>query len=462
MILILLTIIGILFLALELEDRLKVPSPLGLILLSCIAHLLFGGAFNLGGDPAHFAKLVVLLLPILLISDSLELKIKDLREHGLSLFYLAVVSVSLSVLLGIATALTLFQDYDLSIASIIALFAMVLATDPVSVVSIFSKFELPHRLKILAEGESLLNDATALIVFVYIGLYAMEGGHLSTGYVASTSLTVIGGSALLGIGVGFIGLLIMKTTVNRISEMLLLVLAGYLAFELSEYFYYILNLFGGHSHFHLSGILACIFAVITVNHLLTREVAKEEETIHRSEEEIHIEAETREPSRSLIAAALGRLEATVGEHERHRRTKEDVQLLALVANTILFIAMAEIINVDLLWKYRVEIIIMFVATTVIRALMMAKFAFITNQTTKMTDVNFRWWSVLTFAGIKGGLSVVMLMMIPRSFPHLEMFQAIVVGIILLSTFVYSAVLVAVIAKNREIFRREKQEEHGAH
>ena len=462
MILILLTIIGILFLALELEDRLRIPSPLGLILLSYIAHLLFGGAFNLGGDPAHFAKLVILLLPILLISDSLELKIKDLREHGLSLFYLAIVSVSLSVLLGIATARTLFHGYDLSIPSIIALFAMVLATDPVSVVSIFSKFELPHRLKILAEGESLLNDATALIVFVYIGLYAMDGGHLSTGYITSTSLIVIGGSALLGIGVGLIGLLIMKTTVNRISEMLLLVLAGYLAFELSEFFYYILNLFGGHSHFHLSGILACIFAVITVNHLLTREVAREEENIHEREEDIRKEAEEKEPSRGFIAETLDRLKATVGEHERHRRTKEDVQLLALVANTVLFIAMAEVINFDLLWKYRVEIITMFVATTIIRALMMAKFAFITNQTTKMTNVNFRWWGVLTFAGIKGGLSIVMLMMIPPTFPHLEMFQAIVVGVILLSTFIYSGVLVAIIAKNSEIFRREKEEEQGTH
>ncbi len=60
------------------------------------------------------------------------------------------------------------------------LFAMVLATDPVSVVSIFSKFDIPHNLKILAEGESLLNDATALIVFVFVGLYALGGGEITS------------------------------------------------------------------------------------------------------------------------------------------------------------------------------------------------------------------------------------------------------------------------------------------
>jgi len=104
---------------------------------------------------------------------------------------------------------------------------------------------------------------------------------------------------------------------------------------------------------------------------------------------------------------------------------------------------------------------MFLATTVIRALMMAKFALITNQTTKMTNVNFRWWGVLTFAGIKGGLSVVMLMMIPPGFAYLEMFKAIVIGIILLSTFIYSVVLIAIIAANRESFFQEKEiEETG--
>ena len=90
--------------------------------------------------------------------------------------------------------------------------------------------------------------------------------------------------------------------------------------------------------------------------------------------------------------------------------------------------------------------------------MMAKFAIITNQTTKMTNVNFRWWGVLTFAGIKGGLSIVMLMMIPAGFEHIELFTAVVIGVIMLSTFIYSAILIAIIGKNAEIFKQEKEAE----
>ena len=462
MIITVLSIAAILYLALQLEDKMKIPSPVGLIALSFVFHLIFGDLFMLTGDAEHFALLVILLLPILLIGDSLELKVEDLKEHGLSLFYLAVVAVSFSVVTALLIGDALFGQYNLSMAAIIMLFAMVLATDPVSVVSIFSKFELPHRLKILCEGESLFNDATALIVFVFIGLYALDGGEITIGYVAQTSLVVVGGSAVLGVLIGYIGLMAMKTTENRIAELLILILTGYGAFEISEHFYVILNLFGGHSHMHLSGILACIFSTVTVHHFLSKSIAYDDMRLEKEEAELERESVSERPSRSLIHTAIQTIKATVEERDRHMRTKEDVQLLAIVANTMLFIAMAEMIDIDLLLKYKTEIVVMFLATTVIRAAMMAKFAFITNRTDKMTNVNFRWWGVLTFAGIKGGLSIVMLMMIPSTFAHMEMFTAIVIGVIMLSTFIYSFILLAIIGKNSAIFAKELEEEGGHH
>jgi len=392
----------------------------------------------------------------------LELTVADLKEHGLSLFYLSVVAVSLSVGLALLTADSLFGQYNLSFAAIIVLFAMVLATDPVSVVSIFSNFELPHRLKILAEGESLFNDATALIVFVFVGLYALDGSELTVGYVAEISFIVVLGSTVLGILMGYLGLLAMKTTENRTAELMIVILVGYGAFESAEFFYVFLNMFGGHSHLHLSGILSCIFATITLHHVMSKAVLADEVELKEEEKELQRESAREGSSRSVIANIVHKIKATVEERDRHHRTKEDIQLLAIVANTILFVAMAEIIDLAMLMKYSTEIIVMFLATTVIRALMMAKFTLITNQTTKMTNVNFRWWGVLTFAGIKGGLSVVMLMMIPADFVHIELFTAVVVGVIMLSTFIYSLILLLIIGKNKEIFQREKAEEENAH
>ncbi|GMR00232.1 MAG: hypothetical protein BMS9Abin18_1070 [Zetaproteobacteria bacterium] len=452
-----LAVAAILYLALQIEDKLNIPSPLSLITLSFGLYILMP-EIGIAEDANHFAALVLALLPILLISDSLELSVADLKEHALSLFFLAVVAVALSIIAAIFLGDWLFGQYHLSVAAIIVLFSMVLATDPVSVISIFSRFELPHRLKILAEGESLFNDATALIVFVFIGLYALEGGNITAGYVGEISMIVVLGSAVMGTGIGYIGLVALKTTENRIAEMMVLVLTGYGAFTLAEHFYALLNLLGAHSHLHLSGILSCIFATVTVNHWMTKEINDEETRLSREENDLRQESAQEQPSRRLIDSALVKIKVTVAEQQRHLRTKEDIQLLALVANTMLFVAMAEIVRIDLLVQYKKEILVMFLATTVIRALMMAKFAIITKQTTKMTNINFRWWGVLTFAGIKGGLSIVMLTMIPASFPHLEMFKAVVIGVILLSTFIYSLILLVIIGKNAEVFRQEKEAE----
>ena len=167
-------------------------------------------------------------------------------------------------------------------------------------------------------------------------------------------------------------------------------------------------------------------------------------------------------SAGIIGTIIKRVKATLEEKNRHLRNKEDVQLLAMVANTILFIAMAEMIDLNLLWHYRFEILIMFIATTVIRAAMMSVFAWITNKTTKMVDVNRRWTTVLSFAGIKGGLSIVMLTMIPANFEHIETFKAIVIGVIMLSTFVYATVLIWYINKHQAAFLVEKNAEDALH
>ena len=53
--------------------------------------------------------------------------------------------------------------------------ALISATDPVAVISLFKELGAPERLTILVEGESLLNDAKAIVVFKIILLFALSG-----------------------------------------------------------------------------------------------------------------------------------------------------------------------------------------------------------------------------------------------------------------------------------------------
>ena len=444
MILTLLVLLTILFISIELQKYFKIPSPITLIGLSYAFYYMFPNMVLF--SEATFANLVLFLIPILIAADALLLNLEDLKKNALSLLYLAVLSVAISIVFGIFVANTFFADYALSTGAIIALFAMVLATDPVSVVSVFSSFKVPHKLAILAEGESLFNDATALIIFMFIAIPMMKGVEIGAIDIVVVSLKVIFISVVIGLIVGLIGVGIMKLTSDPMSELVLILLTAYGSFEVTE-------------HFHMAGLLAVIVAIITLNTMTqksfdakAKKVTKARNIVNRANRSKKIF------STGFISGITRKLSSDVSSIERHKQNLNYVAVLALLANTFLFMSMASIVNLDLLLKYQTEILLMFTITTLIRAFMMGTFGFVSNMTKKMTDIGVRWWSVLLFAGIKGGLSIVMLQMLPKGFEHQEMFNAIVIGVILLSTFVYATILVGIIMFNKKSFDEEVEKE----
>ena len=100
---------------------------------------------------------------------------------------------------------------------------------------------------------------------------------------------------------------------------------------------------------HISAILACIIATITVHYMTTKALSYEARQLDANEEALQQDAQTIKPSRNIIIGLLTRIKTTVTERDRHILTKEDTQLLAVIANTILFIAMAKIVNLAQLW-----------------------------------------------------------------------------------------------------------------
>ena len=251
---------------------------------------------------------------------------------------------------------------------------------------------------------------------------------------------------MIGLAVGFIGVFIMKMTQDGMSELILILLAAYGAFELAE-------------HFHLAGLLAVIVAVITLNTITEKSLKVTNRRVRKGKRILNKTNTSRKIfSTRFMGGITTKLNEDITSIERHKQNLNYVALLALLANAFLFISMASIIHIDTILEYSNEILWMFAITTLIRVLMMTNFALLSNRTSKMTDINFRWWSVLLFAGIKGGLSIVMLQMLPSDFAHKELFEAIVIGIILLSTIIYALILVGIMLYNKRIFEKEYESE----
>jgi len=433
---VLISILTILLLSRVLQRQLSIPLPIGIMSLTLVTYTYMPEIINLSASE-QFDEILLLLLPLILLPDAMNFKLRDLKKHGIAIFYLSFVAVVLSIIAGIVLNFASASEYTFTIGMLISLFAMVLATDAVSVSSIFSQFELPHSLKVLTEGESLFNDATAMIAFLFIGLPLMSGAEITAVDVSFILVKVVLGSLVIGFVVGYIAKIVLGWLHTVIDEFIVILLAGYAAFVIAEL----------HA-IHVSGILSLIAAIMTLQYYINKNLKQ------FSEDEVIISDDT--------PRKLNTRERHITTQARIDANKQSIAFFALFANALLFVTLAELIEIDKLLSYSYEIVLLFLATTLIRALMMLKFSFISRASDRITNVNYRWWAVLTFSGIKGGLSIIMVHHLPDTFVYKEMFTQVVMGVILLSIFVYAAGLIAVIAYYKDAFKKDMELERVPH
>lgn len=447
-------ILGILFISLKIETSFKIPLPLPVLLLTILISNIypqFMGFTNL----EVFSEEMLAFIVILVLGDAFVLKWSEIKENWLSLLYLAVIAVILSVISGVVITHTIFAHYGLTTGATIVLFSMCLATDPVAVVSTFNQYKLPHKLKFLAEGESLFNDAAALIMFSVFGLAMLKGIDVNITYIFTEISTVIVGSFLNGFIFGLIGIYFLKITKDTMGELVLILLIAYLSFYFAEHFH---TSYGN----NLSGLLSEIVSVITITTIIYASLnRKDDRNENRKNIVLNNNIQILNKAKIKSERFLNNWISDITNVEKQKDIGVFLNVLALFVNAVLFISLAKIIKFENLLFYWKEILTMFIVTTLIRALMMGKFSLISNQNKNMVNINFRWWLILLFAGIKGGLSIVMLHILNKTipdFPHKIMFESIIMGIILLSVFVYVIGLMITISLNKEKFKKDCEEE----
>jgi len=91
--------------------------------------------------------------------------------------------------------------------------SIISCTDPIAVVSLLKSLCVNKRLNTIIEGESLINDATGLILYT-IGLKTYLGGSTSIFSVLGLFISLTGGGLLLGGVIGFIVAIVMKNLFN--------------------------------------------------------------------------------------------------------------------------------------------------------------------------------------------------------------------------------------------------------
>jgi monovalent cation/hydrogen antiporter len=187
-------VIGLLFAGAVLalwSDRLRVPYPAMLALVGAILALV-PGAPMVTLDPE--LALTLFVAPTLL-DAAYDASPRDLRRNLWSLVGLAVVLVLLTVL-AVAWVARLVVP-DLAWAAALTLGAIVAPPDASAATAVLRKLRPPHRLMVILGGESLFNDATALLIYRF-AVGAAVTGAFSGWKLLPTLLLTCGGGIVLG------------------------------------------------------------------------------------------------------------------------------------------------------------------------------------------------------------------------------------------------------------------------
>lgn len=197
-----------------------------------------------------------LILPLMLFESAFHINFHQFKLQFWTITFLATfgVMVAIAVVGGI---LSWFLGLPLVDALLFG--AIIASTDPISVVSLFKELGAPKRLTLIAEGESMFNDATGVIFFRLIAGFAIAQQQFSTFSVAQgifDFLYLFGGSLILGSILGFIASqFIVRVKNDRLAEVTLTVALALFSFVGAEHF------------LHLSGVITAVAAGIVMGNV---------------------------------------------------------------------------------------------------------------------------------------------------------------------------------------------------
>lgn len=322
------------------------------------------------------------MLSMLLFAGALHVNINDLKDYKLPIGVLACLGTIVSALL-IALAvyfITPLIGFELGFIWCLLFGALISPTDPIAVMGILASAGAPKSLETVIAGESLFNDGIGVVIFVILLGILASGDIPSASYVFHTLAVEAGGGILFGFVLGGILYYLLKS-INSYQEEVLLTLAGVL---------------GGYSlasHYHLSGPLAMVVMGLMVGNR-GRALAMSDETRHY----IDLFWE-------LIDEILNAL------------------LFVLIGLEVVVIAYSLNIFVAAI----LGIIIALAARFVVVGLT-------TKSLHKQLDLPEGAWKVLTWGGLRGGISIALVLQLPSG-PERDILLALTYAIVIFSILV---------------------------
>lgn len=239
------------------QRLLKLPFVIGLFVLSTILSLFVISSkmwFNLPVEEiktyielANIDKIVInILLGFLLFAGALHINWENLKKQikTIATFALGGVVLSTIIIAGLFYGLTQLFNLQIDLLYCLIFGALITPTDPIAVLGILKKANVPKKTEHIIVGESLFNDGVGVVIFVAL-LDTLSTETFSFPHFGFLFLQEAIGGLLMGLILGYSLYLLLKSADHYQTEVLLT-----LAFVMAGYSFC--------NYIHISGALAMV------------------------------------------------------------------------------------------------------------------------------------------------------------------------------------------------------------
>ena len=347
----------------------KLPRTIGVMTIAIVVSLIVlligkngnGNSsliFNLAHSIDFSSVLLKVMLGFLLFAMAVHFDYKKLKELRLPVALLSTLGVliSASVFGGLIYLATLLLHIHMPFIYCLVFGSLISPTDPIAVASILKKSKIPIRLEMIISGESMFNDAVGLILFVTFLEIANQKESFSLGKTLQLFAQEVIGGVAIGVVAGYIGYRLIKSIMDFQTIFLISI-----------------------------ALVLCI-SVIASN--------------------IHVSVPL-----SAVAAGLVIGNQNFGkDHPAEQHLSQIWQLLDDILNTILFVLIGlQLVILPFLNKYWLIGLLSIPIILIARLVSISVPAFF-----QLRRPNVGNFTILTWAGLRGGISIAMALSLPPS------------------------------------------------
>lgn len=220
-------------------EKIKFPYPIVLV----IAGLLFSMAPNLPNMNMNPQLIFLVFLPPLLYEAANNTSWHEFKKWRAVIMFLAIGLVFFNIVVVAAAAHYFIPEFTWPLGFLLG--AIISPSDAVAATSATKGLRLPKHVVVILEGESLVNDASALIAYKY-ALAAVVSGAIFDFSNATLEFIILAGSGvMIGLVIGFIIATIHRNFDNPTMETTISLLVPFVAYLVAE-------------EFEVSGVLAVV------------------------------------------------------------------------------------------------------------------------------------------------------------------------------------------------------------